>query len=529
MRSAVLVAGSALVLAACAATPRQAENWPAAAGPRGDWTVQTAQPPPEVFSVTSGLNILWRQKLPEGGQSGLVVDGGRVFLSIIKPIKEVRNGGDLMVTDITAMCLDAADGHVLWQHDLAGTAPSEAMYGFSDSSSPTPVADGKHVVFTNASGRQTCFDYDGRTVWDRPFRPVMELNGTHFPFNKQFEPMLAGGLVLNMEPDWKGEAGPAGWNHLFAFDAATGERRWISEDPLTHYNMPALWRRPDGSAAVLMGRGAYHGVPEAPSGLTLTDLQTGKRLWRFEAKEGITLYNEAVHDGTAFWWSDNSGELQLVNAATGAAGAKWSLTKKVELNLWDAAAGKHGKQTGVDLAQRQLKVFPAWFSNIQVGRKLFFLCFKPGAFRQKIGPSYCAARLDLDSGRIEYLELPTAVDRSAGAPRYQWGTEAKSGTKNSRGLDVAHDKRSQRDGWHWNFNGNPIAVNHRIYYTTMSGLVYTLATDTADFGPEALLGVSDLGPAGDTWTVNTPSVADGRLYHRTLKEIICVGAPAAKR
>lgn len=526
MRIAALALLSALAfpMAACA-SPGEAENWPSAAGPHGDWTVQTSEPPPDAFSVRTGLNILWRRPLPEGGQSGLAVDGGRIFLSVIKPIGEVRNATDLMVTDITAMCLDAADGHVLWQHDMKGSAPSEAMYGFSDSSSPTPAVDGTHAVFTNASGRQTCFDYGGRLLWDRPFRPVTELNGTHFPFNKQFEPILSDGLILNMEPDWKGEAGPAGWNHLFAFDVFTGERRWISEDPLTHYNMPALWRRPDGSRAVLMGRGAYHGVPEAPIGLSLTDFKTGKRLWCFGAKEGVSLYSEAVRDGTAFWWSDHSGELQLVDASTGAPGAKWSLTKKVELNLWDAAAGKHGKELGVDLARRQMNVFPAWFSNIQVGRKLFFLCFKPGPFRKGIGPSYCAARLDLNSGRIEYLELPTAVDRTAGAPRYQWGTEARAGTQNSRGLDVAHDKRSQRDGWHWNFNGNPIAVNNRIYYTTMSGLVYTLAADTADFGPEALLGVSDLGPAGETWTVNTPSCAGGRLYHRTLKEIICVGTP----
>jgi hypothetical protein len=38
----------------------------------------------------------------------------------------------------------------------------------------------------------------------------------------------------------------------------------------------------------------------------------------------------------------------------------------------------------------------------------------------------------------------------------------------------------------------------------------------------AIVASNDLGPSGDTWTLNTPSVAGGRLYHRTLKEAICI-------
>jgi hypothetical protein len=46
----------------------------------------------------------------------------------------------------------------------------------------------------------------------------------------------------------------------------------------------------------------------------------------------------------------------------------------------------------------------------------------------------------------------------------------------------------------------------------------------------ALLAVNDLGPSGETWSLNSVSYDEGRLYHRSLKEVICIGVktPPAK-
>ena len=35
--------------------------------------------------------------------------------------------------------------------------------------------------------------------------------------------------------------------------------------------------------------------------------------------------------------------------------------------------------------------------------------------------------------------------------------------------------------------------------------------------------INDLGPSGETWSLNTPSYSDGRIYHRSLKELIAIG------
>jgi hypothetical protein len=39
----------------------------------------------------------------------------------------------------------------------------------------------------------------------------------------------------------------------------------------------------------------------------------------------------------------------------------------------------------------------------------------------------------------------------------------------------------------------------------------------------ALLAINDLGPSGETWSLNTPSYSDGRIYHRSLKELVAIG------
>ena len=46
----------------------------------------------------------------------------------------------------------------------------------------------------------------------------------------------------------------------------------------------------------------------------------------------------------------------------------------------------------------------------------------------------------------------------------------------------------------------------------------------APLASAALIGWGDLGAIGETWTGNSVSFADGRLYHRTARELLCIGA-----
>ena len=88
--------------------------------------------------------------------------------------------------------------------------------------------------------------------------------------------------------------------------------------------------------------------------------------------------------------------------------------------------------------------------------------------------------------------------------------------------DVAQDPRIKLGGFTKSFLGAPTVVNDRIYFTSMTGLVYVLDANAKTLDRSAILAVNDLGPVGETWTVNSITYANGRLYHRTMKEVICI-------
>ena len=67
-----------------------------------------------------------------------------------------------------------------------------------------------------------------------------------------------------------------------------------------------------------------------------------------------------------------------------------------------------------------------------------------------------------------------------------------------------------------------IAVNQYLYFTFMSGKVQVIDGRTKHFDETALTSFNDLGKFGETWSVNSPSYSNGRLYHRTMKELICI-------
>ena len=144
-----LVTISVFILQAEPGIPQDVtEAWPQAAGPRGNWTVTTNTPPPLNWSVENGTNIRWRKPLPETGQSGIAVWGKRLFLTTMKPLAagtKIRKGSDIVLH-----CIDADTGKTLWTTDIAGEASAKSIYayGFSSSSSPTPITDGKHVNST---------------------------------------------------------------------------------------------------------------------------------------------------------------------------------------------------------------------------------------------------------------------------------------------------------------------------------------------------------------------------------------------
>lgn len=515
-----------LILAGCTTSKNQIPDyWSQASGPNANWTIESADDVPAEFSVRSSENILWTMDLPEVGQGGITIWEDKIFLTVMKPIYEEREQKELESHTIIALCIDANERKILWQNEIIGTVKSKYFYGFSDSTSPSPITDGKNVWFYNASGKIVCYDMSGKQIWERAWNPVEELDEVHFPFNKQLEPMLHGDIVINMEPYWaKDGKRKFGWNYLYGLDKNTGDVKWISEDGLTHYSTPTYNTTASGVPAILVGRGAHHKVPESPKGYSLIDLNTGASIWQYETDEGMAMYNAIWTEEYALWFTERENSIHKIDAQTGQFIEKIAINKGVTYSTFDTINHRYNVAKNHSFADSNF-VFPAWYTNIIVDDKCYFMCFKKtDKYRLKNAVAdYTFARIDLKTKEVEYLEVPVQYKLSNEERQLIWHQNLKTETKNLRDLDLAADKRSQSDGWVWNFNPNPILINNKLFYTTMSGIVYCFDTSKKHFDETALVGISDLGALGKTWTLNTPSFSEGKLYHRTSKELICIG------
>ena len=510
---------------------QETDAWPQAAGPNQNWTVQTEKAVPTEWSVSENKNIRWKKTLPETGQSGIAVWGNRLFLTTMKPLTAEAAAKSKKGTDIVLYCLDADSGDTIWEKELAGDPKALSMYayGFSSASSPTPITDGKHVWFWNASGQMGCWTMDGEEVWTRRWTPTLKR-----PFNKQFEPIKIGDTILNMEP--RATDDPLrredAWNYLKGFSAVDGRELWIAPEGLTHYNTPVMGKLPGGGHAVLSGRGAHHKVPESPPGLTLTHLdgpEAGKTVWSWRATpKGKTMVTQCWDEQYSYWLDESRTDLIVLNTKDGSEEKTISWVKNVTVTSYDPETKTFETREGVNLneGESSLTVFPAWYANLSVHPYLYFQCFNfKGKFQRKdanIGPRNSIVRINVETGKVEFLELPFETPEVPDQQAKGGQMFYPSMTLNSRGIDVAQDKRTGRTGWWWCFNGNTIAVNQYLYFTFMCGKVQVIDGKADKFDQSALVSMNDLGKFGETWSVNTPSYSNGRIYHRTMKELICI-------
>lgn len=408
--------------------------------------------------------------------------------------------------DLILLCVDADTGQVLWEKLVEGQLPTDYNYGFSDSTTPTPITDGEFVWAINASGGMACFTFEGEPVWNRKWHPTT--GGK--PFNKQFDSIIHGDLILNVEPPQADDPERnAEWNYLHAFDKRTGLHRWTSKDALTHYNMPSIGTHVSGKTAVLMARGGPHGVPERPVGLSLVDIETGESIWTWAAPgdNKVTGWGSlnAMHWDTekTFWITP--AEIISIDTKNGSTLSTHSITK-FDVYNFDEASGKYqltqDKKTG--------KIDWEWYTNFRVGNKVYYL----------LRHSPFLACHDLDTGKTIHLELPREFNDNG---TYIWKTPQSNDGLNSRDQRHARDARTLGDGFQRIFLGTPTRINQYLYFTNALGMVYVIDTSKDEFGPASVAAVNDLGKRGETWTVNSLSYSNGYIYHRTLKELIRIG------
>lgn len=492
------------------------DSWPEHRGPQRNYHLTTETEYPKKWSVAVGKNIRWRMPLPETGHSGIAVWGDRLFLTCFRKLTAEDNGKrGTWASETRGYCLAADTGKILWSCDLPGKRPNQVNGTFTDSTTPTPVTDGKHVWFVNAGGFMACHDMEGQRLWEKEF----EVRTKHSA--KQFQPFLYGGnlyyAMLRDAGDPKRRPQTAAdydknsksgwpWMYVRRFDALTGKPSGIMPEGISVHSKGALGTV-NGETVLLHAKGGGHSPPEKPYGIGLSRLNAAQDLvW-----ERPGLYFEGTHyvdDKHAYCFDGN--DFVVLDLATGVTVKRIRVRGTGSLIAFDETNGRYKMPVDVSTPKRGRVLTHR--TNIGIGRYHFFMGGRPGIL----------GRIDVESGEVAYLQVPVQVVVEDGVRKLSW-SEFKSGDETGSGFVVEGDKRRLSHGFGHISAATPIVVNNRIYFSTVLGTVYVVDATADRFDEHALVAVNDLGLPGETWTLSPFSAANGYLYQRTSREIICIG------
>jgi outer membrane protein assembly factor BamB len=163
-------------------------------------------------------NILWKTAVEVGGHSSPIVARDRVFVT--------AEMGSLI-------CLDVADGKVLWRKDLFSKGSKDippdlskqlmrGCGGDSKQSTPTPTSNGELVFYINAMGLCACYDLQGNQKWIR----IIETAEDEDQFTSS--PIFVGDRIV------------LSWGCLVALDAKTGRTLWKAADTQPTHGTPVI-------------------------------------------------------------------------------------------------------------------------------------------------------------------------------------------------------------------------------------------------------------------------------------------------
>ena len=248
-----VLVGSAILLSAWCAC---AQDWPQWRGPNRDGKVVGFVPP---AAMPAALNQKWKVNVGLGDATPALV-GGKLYV--------FARQGDEEVT----LCLNAADGKVLWQDKAPAPAISGPAASHSGPRSSPAVAEGK-VVTMGAAGVVSCLDAaTGAVAWRKDAFPGMVPR-----FFTSSSPLIADGMAI-AQPGGQGTGG------IVAFDLATGNVKWQWTAEAPQYSSPVLMTVGGTKIIVAMSEQSVVGVAEAD----------GKLLWKIPFVPQGMSYNSAT-------------------------------------------------------------------------------------------------------------------------------------------------------------------------------------------------------------------------------------------
>ncbi len=208
----------------------QAADWPRFRGADGSGIAPAEAKPPTAWSDTE--NLKWKTALPGPGSSSPIIQGQRVYVTCYSGYGDGREGS-IEKLQRHLLCLNRADGKILWNTTVAAEMPEDAYNGFLTEhgyASSTPVTDGEHVYAFFGKTRVLGFDLNGKEIW----RPNVGKESGNRRWGSGSSPILHKNLVIvNASEESRS---------VRALDKLTGKEVWHADAATLElcYSTPVL-------------------------------------------------------------------------------------------------------------------------------------------------------------------------------------------------------------------------------------------------------------------------------------------------
>jgi len=191
-----------------------ATDWPHWRGPEFNGSSPEVNLPTE-FSPTN--NVKWVAEMPGPSAATPIISGERVFIS----------STDSKSRSLLALAFERNSGKELWRQEIS---PGFSKDDRSNYASPSPVTDGKVVVFLYGNGALSAFDFAGKQLWSRN----LEKDYGQFAYQWTYgaSPTICDGklfvqvLQRDVPVNGRGRTDGPNESYLLALDLATGKELW---------------------------------------------------------------------------------------------------------------------------------------------------------------------------------------------------------------------------------------------------------------------------------------------------------------
>jgi outer membrane protein assembly factor BamB len=356
----------ALLLLAVSARATETE-WPQFRGPTGEG-LSAATGVPIEWSATS--HVTWKVEMPGRGWSSPVLSGGKLYLTSAVP--------DAGSSDISlhARCIDAADGHTLWDTEIFRPDPASVakMHSKNSPASATPIVTKDRLYVHFGHMGTAALDLSGKVLWRQTALKYSPVHG-----NGGSPILLDGQLIFGCD----GDTDP----FLAALSAETGEIRWK-----TPRNSPAKKHFSFCTPLVIDVAGAQEVISPCSGFVGGYDPRDGHELWRVRYGEGYSVVPRPVFSHGLLFLSSgfDAPILYAINPA-----------------------GAQGDATDHNIAWTQRKGAPCTPSTLVLGDELYFVSDSGIAtcadaqtgevhWTQRLGGGFSASPIAAE-GRIYFL------------------------------------------------------------------------------------------------------------------------------